>query len=106
MALQYVTFLNKDELGLGQREVFDVGNRSVLLMNIDGEFYAVENMCSHAEYELADGELDGCSLHCPQHGAAFDVRTGEALSAPAVQPIRIYPTRLDGDDVQVEVDVY
>lgn len=106
MALQYVTFLSKDELASGQREVFDVGNRSVLLMNIEGEFYAVENLCSHAEYELVDGELEGCSLHCPKHGAAFDVRTGEALSAPAVQPIRIFSTRLEGDDVQVEIEVY
>jgi len=105
MALQWVTFLGKDEIQPGKREVFDTDYGSILLMNIDGTFYAVENMCSHAEFELADGEMSGCKIECPKHGAWFDVRSGEALSPPADRPIKIFAARVEGDDVQVMLNI-
>lgn len=105
MPRQFVTFCTTDELPPGEREVFDVGRTSILLFNIDGDYYAVENMCSHEEYELADGALDGCSLECSKHGAVFDVRTGAVLAPPAHKPIQIYTVRLQDNEVQVELDV-
>jgi 3-phenylpropionate/trans-cinnamate dioxygenase ferredoxin subunit len=105
MALEYVTFCTTDEIPPGSREVFDLEATSVLLMNVDGTYYAVENMCSHEEYDLYEGELDGCILECPQHGATFDIRSGEALTAPAYSPIRIFPVRVDGSFVQVGLDL-
>ncbi|MEM9952886.1 MAG: non-heme iron oxygenase ferredoxin subunit [Chloroflexota bacterium] len=105
MASQWVTFLGKDELQAGQREVFETDYGSILLMNIDGTFYAVENMCSHAEFELADGEMSGCKIECPKHGAWFDVRDGAPLSPPADRPIKIYGARVEGDDVQVLLNI-
>lgn len=105
MALQWVTFIKKDEIQVGQREVFDTDYGSILLMNIDNTFYAVENMCSHEEYELSEGELKGCELECPKHGAWFDVRSGEALAPPATRPIKIFAARVEGDDVQVMLNI-
>ncbi|MGJ3241191.1 MAG: non-heme iron oxygenase ferredoxin subunit [Anaerolineae bacterium] len=105
MASQWVTFINKDELGAGERDVFDTDYGSILLMNIDGVFYAVENVCSHEEFELADGILNGCELECPKHGAFFDVRSGEALTPPATRPIAIYAVRVEGDEVQVLLSI-
>ena len=105
MPKQFVTFCRVDELANGQREVFDLDTMSILLFNIDDQYYAVENLCSHEEYELADGELaDGC-IECPKHGATFDIHTGEARSAPAYTPVKVFPTRVDGTDVQVELEL-
>lgn len=105
MAKQFVTFGTVDEFPAGSREVFDLDRLSIILFNVDGTFYAVENMCSHAEYELDGGQLDGCSLECPKHGAWFDIRSGEALSAPAYKAIKTFPVRVEADEVQVELDV-
>jgi len=106
MAKQFVTFCQKDELKSGEREVFDLETMSILLLNVDGTYYAVENMCSHEEYELHEGTLhEHCQLECPKHGAVFDIRSGEALTAPAFTPIKVFPVRVAGDDVQVELDI-
>ena len=106
MAKQFYTFCPVDDIPDGGREVFDVDTLSILLLNVGGEFYAVENLCSHAAYTLEDGALhEGCQLECPTHGAVFDIRTGEALSAPAYSPIKTFATRIENGDVQVELDL-
>ena len=76
----------------------------VLLCNVDGELYAVEDVCTHDGGALDGGELDGCRIMCPRHGALFDVTTGKALTLPAVVPLPTYPVRVDGDDVSIDVD--
>jgi 3-phenylpropionate/trans-cinnamate dioxygenase ferredoxin subunit len=101
MASQYVTFCKTAQIKSGEREVFDLDGGSIILFNVDGTFYAVENLCSHEEYELAEGELNGCILGCPKHGATFDIRSGQHLSTPAYFPITIYPVRVENDEVQV-----
>lgn len=105
MALEWVTFIGKDEIRPGEREVFDTDYGSILLFNVDGSFYAVENVCSHEEYELADGVLDGCELECSKHGSFFDIRSGEALNPPATRPIKIFAARVEGNDVQVMLNI-
>jgi len=75
---------------------------AVLLCNVDGELYAVEDICTHDGGELDAGELDGSRVMCPRHGAFFDVTTGKALTLPAVVSLPTYPVRVDGDDVYVE----
>jgi len=76
----------------------------VLLCNVDGELYAVEDVCTHDGGALDAGELDGCRVMCPRHGALFDVTTGKALTLPAVTPLPTYPVHVVGDDVSVDVD--
>jgi 3-phenylpropionate/trans-cinnamate dioxygenase ferredoxin subunit len=69
----------------------------------DGELHAVGDTCSHAQVSLSEGEVDDCSVECWLHGSRFDLVTGEPLALPAVSPIPVYPLRLDGDDVLVDV---
>ena len=76
----------------------------VLLCNVDGELYAVEDVCTHDGGALDGGELDGSRIMCPRHGAFFDVTTGKALTLPAVVPLPVFAVRLDGDDVFVDLD--
>lgn len=75
----------------------------VLLCNVAGILYAVEDVCTHDGGPLDQGELDGRRIMCPRHGALFDVTTGAALTLPAVIPLPTYTVRIDGDDVYVEV---
>lgn len=74
----------------------------VLLCNVDGALYAVEDVCTHDGGPLDQGELQDCRIMCPRHGATFDVTTGAALTPPAVAPLATYPVRVEGDDVFVD----
>ena len=75
----------------------------ILLCNVGGEFYAIEDYCTHDGAPLDAGTLEGRCIVCPRHGATFDVTTGEALTLPAVMPGPSFPVRRDGDDLIVEV---
>ncbi|MDQ2663682.1 MAG: non-heme iron oxygenase ferredoxin subunit [Candidatus Eremiobacteraeota bacterium] len=74
----------------------------ILICNAGGQFYAIEDVCTHDGGELDQGVLDGCEIECPRHGARFDVRTGAALTLPAVLPVRTYPVRVEGEDIFIE----
>ena len=78
------------------------GGRDILLCHTPEGFFAVDNLCSHAAARLDEGKLKGCRILCPLHGAAFDVRSGEALSKPASLPIDCYPLRIEGDEIFID----
>ena len=75
----------------------------IALCNVDGEFFATTDVCSHDEASLSDGELFGHVVECPLHGARFDVRTGKALSLPAVYPVKTFEVRVLDGQLQVKV---
>jgi 3-phenylpropionate/trans-cinnamate dioxygenase ferredoxin component len=79
------------------------GSVAVLLCNVDGAIFAIEDLCTHDGGELDQGELEGCRIMCPRHGAYFDVTTGAALTLPAILPVATFPVKVQGDDVYVEV---
>ncbi len=66
--------------------------------------HALHDQCSHEEFPLSDGELDGNQVTCLLHGARFDLETGAARALPAVKPVRAYECRIDGDEIQVRLD--
>jgi 3-phenylpropionate/trans-cinnamate dioxygenase ferredoxin subunit len=76
----------------------------IAVCNVDGEFFAIEDKCTHDGGVLDQGELFGAEIECPRHGARFDVRTGKALTLPAVYPVKTFPVRVEGNEIQVEVD--
>ena len=82
----------------------DAGGEDVLVVNLDGELYAMSNICTHEYAELSEGELEGDELVCPLHQARFDVRTGEALTPPAYEGLATFAVRVVSDNVEVEVD--
>ena len=75
----------------------------LVLANVDGDVYALEDQCSHQEYPLADGELDGSDVVCVYHGARFDACTGKNRSLPAVRPVRSFPVQVREDGIYVEL---
>lgn len=68
-----------------------------------GDVYAVNDICSHGQVSLSEGEVEGCMLECWLHGSRFDLRTGNPDCLPATEPIDTYPVKIDGDDVFVAV---
>jgi 3-phenylpropionate/trans-cinnamate dioxygenase ferredoxin component len=100
----YVTVAQTAEIAPGQREVFDVEGYYIAVFNVGGTYYAIEDVCTHDDGPLADGELDGYEIECPRHGARFDIRTGKVLSMPAVTDVPWFPVRVEGDDIQVELE--
>lgn len=81
----------------------DIGDTPVAVFNVGGEFHALDDTCSHAQASLSDGDLDPerCLIECPLHGSAFDLRTGEPLSLPAVLPVRVHRIEVDGEELRV-----
>lgn len=81
--------------------VVALGGVEVLLCRFEGEVYALENRCSHADEPLACGRIRLGWIACPAHGARFDLETGEALGPPATQPVRSFAVRIVGDMIEV-----
>jgi len=91
------------ELAPSELKVIDVDGAQVVVLNIDGMYYAVEDVCTHDGGELASGERDGFELICARHGARFDVRTG-AATAPAYEPVYKFPLKVEDSAVWVRDD--
>ena len=81
----------------------EFGGVEVLLCRTADGVFAVDNLCTHAEARLCDGRLKGNRVHCPLHGAAFDVRDGSALSRPASIPLATYELRQEGEQLSLRM---
>jgi len=93
----------RDDIPPGSTKRVVVDGTALLICNVDDTFYAIEDVCTHDGGPLDEGELQGCRIMCPRHGALFDVTSGAALTLPAVVPLETYAVRTEGDDVLVDV---
>ena len=89
-----------DSLESGERMLVEYDDAEVGLFNIDGQFYAISDVCTHDDGPLVDGELEGHCIICPRHGARFNVKTGEQ-TMPAMSPVPTYQVRIEGNDVLI-----
>jgi 3-phenylpropionate/trans-cinnamate dioxygenase ferredoxin component len=89
------------ELPPGSKKLAEIEGRAIALFNVDGDFYAIDDVCTHDGGPLAEGDLEGCEIRCPRHGARFDVRTGKALCFPAFEPVASHVVEVRGDEVFV-----
>ncbi len=90
-----------DDLPNGERLFVEIDEACLVVFNIAGQFYAIEDVCSHDDGPLGDGDLEGHEVICPRHGARFDVRTGKVLTFPAVEDIPAYPVQIVDGKIQV-----
>ncbi len=102
---EFVKIATTNDIEPGMVKVYEAGGKQIALCNVDGTFYAIDDVCTHDGGPLDQGELLGDQIECPRHGALFDVKTGKALTLPAVQGVKSYAVQVDGDDIKVEVDV-
>jgi 3-phenylpropionate/trans-cinnamate dioxygenase ferredoxin subunit len=85
------------------RRIVEIGDTLVVVVHTAGNFYAIDDVCTHDGGPLGEGELDGFAIACPRHGAKFDVRDGRVLCMPATQPTGVHDVRIEGDDVLVRL---
>ena len=104
MTLNYVFVVDAGEVPEGEARVFDLGEASVAICQVNGEIHAVEDLCTHDDGPLGEGSLHGCELECPRHGARFDVRTGAATRMPAAAPVRVFPVKVEDGRIYVAVE--
>jgi 3-phenylpropionate/trans-cinnamate dioxygenase ferredoxin subunit len=94
-----------EELPPGSVKIVVAGSIAVGVYNLDGEFYAIEDRCSHDDGPLAEGEFDpdeGVAI-CPRHGSKFDIRSGRPLTLPAYEPVETFPVRVEDGIVKVDI---
>ena len=101
---EYVQVATKDQVPSGKMYSAWAGGRKVLVYNVNGEYYATDEQCTHRECSLAEGNFLGQSVTCPCHLAKFDVTTGAVLSPPATIPLPTYAVKVEGNRILVESD--
>ncbi len=97
----WIDVASVDELGPGDRRVIDLDGVPVAVFNLEGEYFAIKNECTHDGGELASGELEGDVIVCPRHGARFSIRDGSVLGPPAYEDVRTFEVRVADGRVQV-----
>lgn len=102
-AASFVTIARADQVPDGTLRVFRAGETRVAVCKLEGKFYAIEDVCTHDEGPLGEGALKGEEVECPRHGARFNVKSGAAMSMPAVVPVRVFEVRVDGGNLQVKI---
>lgn len=99
------TKIKKTEIAPGKAKSYQIGDNKIVVCNVNGEYFAIDDVCSHDEGELVSTEgalVETCQIECPRHGARFDVKTGEAKRMPAAAPIKTYKIKVTNEDLEIE----
>jgi nitrite reductase/ring-hydroxylating ferredoxin subunit len=99
---RFVKLASLDELSPGGMKETEIDGRIIALFNVGGEISAIDGICPHQGGPLAEGELTGTTVTCPWHGWRFDIKTGQTLGGSKLCQT-VYPVKLEGNDVMVEV---
>ncbi len=94
---------NTSDVKPGQMKSFDVNGLRILVANWEGTYFATQDVCTHDNGTLSDGELIDGEIECPRHGGRFDVRTGAVTALPPMFPIRTFPVHVEGDQILVDL---
>lgn len=100
---EFVPVAKTGDIPAGEARVFSVNGKEIALCHVDGEFYAIDDVCTHDGGPLGEGFIEDHQIECPRHGARFDVKTGKALTLPAVMPVNSYPVQVEGDEISVQI---
>jgi len=100
----WVSVARAGELAPGQWKSVDVDGAQVAVFNLDGGYYAIEDVCTHDGGQLTGGSVEGAEIICPRHGARFCIKTGAALTAPAYEAAATFPVRIENGVVEVRDD--
>ena len=103
--MSWIAVCPVDELPPGEMKLVNAGLLDVGVYNVEGELRALEDRCSHDDGPLCEGDWDPHAgvVVCPRHGANFDIRTGEPLTLPAIEPVETYPVRVENGTIEVDI---
>lgn len=101
--ISFVSVAKAGDVAEGSAIKVEVAGLQIAIFQFDGEFYATDEICPHAYASLAEGYVTDGTVECPLHGACFSLKTGEALSAPATDPVKTYPVRIENGEIFVGI---
>lgn len=97
----FVPVARLSDIPRGEAKVVEVSGKRIAICNVDGNIYAIDDVCTHDNGPLGDGQLFGHAIECPRHGARFDVRTGKVLCLPAMLPVKTYEVKVENGEVSI-----
>jgi 3-phenylpropionate/trans-cinnamate dioxygenase ferredoxin subunit len=100
---KWYEIIKTTDFPVGTRKVIDLEGTSILLLNLEGNYYAIRNLCSHQNFPLEDGDIEDCIITCPLHGAKFSIQTGAVKAPPAFEDIATYEVRVENDMIQINI---
>jgi nitrite reductase/ring-hydroxylating ferredoxin subunit len=104
MDSRWITVASLDEIPEGATLRVEAAGEEICLYNLAGRIHATHDICTHEEASLADGYIEGDCIECPLHQARFHIPTGQVRSPPATEDLRVFPVRLEGGAISVQVD--
>ena len=99
--VEFHAVMKTSDLDDGEARQVVIGKKEIAIYNLEGTFYATDDICTHAYASMADGYMEGETIECPLHGGCFNIKTGKALTPPVTEDLKTYEVRIDGDDVMV-----
>jgi 3-phenylpropionate/trans-cinnamate dioxygenase ferredoxin subunit len=102
---QFIDAAKTSEISDGGKLLVEVDDRLVILFQVGDAYHCIDDICTHDGGTLSDGQVEGFEIACPRHGAKFDIRCGSAKCMPATQPTVAHETKVDGDTIQVKLNL-
>ena len=103
MSEQWIKVASVADVPEGETLAVEAQSELVCLYNLGGEIYATDDICTHEEASLASGYIEGDCIECPLHQARFHIPTGEVRSPPATENLRVFPVKVEGDAIFIDV---
>jgi len=103
--IEYILVGSVEELKDGARIFIEIDGTPIVILSINGQYFAIADVCSHDDGPVGEGNIEGYEIICPRHGARFDVRTGKVLALPAFVDIPAYPVRVVGEQIEIGLPV-
>ncbi len=100
---EWVKVARATDLAEGHAAVVTAKGQRIALARVEGQVYAVQDLCTHDGGPLGEGEVIDHSIECPRHGAKFDVKTGAVVTLPAVIPVKTFPVKVAGEEILVQI---
>jgi 3-phenylpropionate/trans-cinnamate dioxygenase ferredoxin subunit len=99
----FITLAKTSDIKPGEMKTFIIKRIGVLIANVEGTFFATQDLCTHDGGTLREGELVHEEVECPRHGGRFNVKTGAATAMPAMFPIKTFPLKIEGDQILIDL---
>jgi nitrite reductase/ring-hydroxylating ferredoxin subunit len=104
MSRKFIELANTGDVAAGSMRCITVNGKGVLLANVQGTYYAADEMCTHEDARLCTGSLKDEYVKCPLHGSRFNLKTGKVMDEPADEDLHIYPVKIEGSKILICLD--
>ncbi|MGH7908734.1 MAG: Rieske (2Fe-2S) protein [Thermodesulfobacteriota bacterium] len=100
---RFVEIARTNEIAPGEAKMVEVEGKKIAILNLEGDYYALDDTCPHARGPLSEGKVEGEVVTCPWHGSEFNIKTGEVLRPPARGGVKNYKVQVEGSIIKIEV---